>query len=595
MSLTVLWCDDLVRLDPSEGAAIDGENQAPEAPPVRLVAGRAQHVSFQLLVGPVQRGRTISVSAGALSGPGRARLGPGQFDVFVEWYHRIGGKWYPDALVPQEVSGGSTDAFRKKVGLKRPTFAGFWVDLFVPAGAKPGGYSGCLSVRAGRERVAVPVELQVLPARLPAEPALDMSFNNYADGISGGWPKLKRDINHMSSRKYLNVERGVFRAAHEHRGFLHYLPYGHSGYVHGGFAPPLTGEGAGRRVASWGEFDRHFGPYFDGSAFRGTRRGPVPLKRLWLPLNLNWPADFVKFGQPGYEAEWRAVGGQMVEHFRKKGWTGTHFDMFLNHKQRYRYFPWDCEEVRFLPDNDLQRQFRNLWEGTFDRKSTRPVKFDYTLGTTWTYGWDARSDFVDFVDLFIAGTDSCGPGWYPELTPRIHRNGGEVWSCTNSGNIRDSARAAMWPALLMWMRDVDGFMPRWASLMWGGDTWHDVPDAGGTTFFYPGSEFGTEDTYPALRLKVLRSSMQIIDHLEMAAGRARGGKGAVKAKINRLLGLKPADWTPKRPRFVDEKEPKDWVGADFATQEPPAAGWGKFGPGIWRDLRAMALALASGR
>ena len=112
----------------------------------------------------------------------------------------------------------------------------------------------------------------------------------------------------------------------------------------------------------------------------------------------------MKFDQPGYEAEWRAVGKQMVDHFREKKWTHTHFDMFLNHKQRYRFFPWDCEEVKYLHDNDLQRRFRKLWEGTFDRKSTKPVKFDYTLGTTWVYANDIHSDLSEFIDVYIAGT-----------------------------------------------------------------------------------------------------------------------------------------------------------------------------------------------
>ena len=74
MSLTVLWCDDWVRLDPFEGAAIDGDNQAPEAPPVRLLTGRNMAASFQLLVGPLKRNTAVTVSPGKLSGPGHPQI-----------------------------------------------------------------------------------------------------------------------------------------------------------------------------------------------------------------------------------------------------------------------------------------------------------------------------------------------------------------------------------------------------------------------------------------------------------------------------------------------------------------------------------------
>ncbi len=582
MSLIVLWCDEFVRLDPFEGAAIDGENQAPEAPPVRLVSGRNQVASFQLLVGPLKKNATLTVSPGKLSGPAGASLGRADFDVFVEWYHDIKGKWYPDALVPQKVTGGSTPAFRKNVGIRKPVFAGFWVDLAVPADARPGAYSGKVTVKAGRESVAVPVELRVLSAKISADATLDMSFNNYADGISGGWPEVRSDPQHMTGRKYRSVEQGVWRAAHDHRGFIHYMPYGHSGYVHEGFAPPLAGEGPRKRVASWTDWDRHFGPYFDGSAFRGTRRGAVPVKRFYLPLNLDWPADFVKFEQPGYEAEWRAVGRQMVEHFRKKRWTRTRFDMFLNHKQRFRFFPWDCEECRFLQDNNIHRYFRKLWEGTFDRKSTKPVKFDYTLGTTWVYADDIRSDISEFVDVYIAGTGS--PAGNRERQVQLLKDGRQIWSCTHSGTMLDSTRAAAYPPLLMWMRNVQGFMPRWASLAWGRDPWHATPDAGATTFFYPGAEFGTEETYPSIRAKVLRNQMQSIDELEAAAGRR--GRKAVKARVNKVLGMKPGQW------FLTQSKNK---AGDWGSEEAPVSTWQDVSSATFRRLRGLSANLASGR
>jgi Zn-finger protein len=272
----------------------------------------------------------------------------------------------------------------------------------------------------------------------------------------------------------------------------------------------------------------------------------------------------------------------MVEHFRRKRWTGTRFDLFLNHKQRFRFFPWDCEECRFLHDNEIHRYFRKLWEGTFDRKSTLPVKFDYTLGTTWTYDDDIHSDISEFVDVYIAGTG--GPAENRERGAELARAGRQIWSCTRCGTISDPPRATAYTPLLMWMRSLQGFMPAWASMSWGGDTWHETPDRGGTTFFYPGAEFGTEDTYPSLRAKLLRNQLQWVDAME-AAGR-RLGTGRVRARVNAVLGTRPAQW------FINKDRRKS---ADWGSEERPVSGWKDVPTATFRRLRALAATLDAGR
>jgi hypothetical protein len=590
--MNVTWCDEFVRLDPLKGQVIDGDGETPQAPPVRLRAARNAFAAFQLLVGPLGKNETVRVSGGVLKTSGKSRLPRRLYDVFVEWYQKYESTWYPEVCVPQEIAGGSTPALRKTNGVGSQTFAGFWVDLFVPADATPATYTGHVTVRTDAERVRVPVELEVTAARLSPDCCLDVSMNNYATVISRGWQELRDDPDRLTSAKNLRCERGVFRTAHDHRMFFHYLPYGHSGYVPPTFAPPLDGEGPRKRVVRWSDWDRHWGPYFDGRAFRRTRRGAVPVKRFYLPLNLNWPADFVKYGRPGYAAEWRAVGRQIVEHFKQKGWTGTRFDMFLNHKQRFRYFPWDTEEVRFLEDNENHRYFRTLWEGTYDHPTARPVTFDYTLGTTWTYGHDIKSDLNEFVDVYIAGTS--GITWDFDWIPKLHKKGRQVWSCTNSGSIPTSPRAPFFVPLQMWMLDIDGFMPRWCTTGgFGPDQMFGLADKGATTFLYSGAALDSEETFASLRMKVQRQALQVADELQGAADHIRGGKRAVQRKVDKTLGIPHVSWLTKKPDYADEKLPKDWVGADFATEEPPVAGWEKFSTEQFRAVRALAADLAA--
>ncbi|MFO7899012.1 MAG: hypothetical protein R6V58_08125, partial [Planctomycetota bacterium] len=525
MSVDVRWCDEFVRLDPTTGKAIDGDG-APLAPPVTVQAPRNAFASFQLLVGPLDGDEAVSVTGGLLRTSGKSTLSARQYDVYVEWYQRYDGTWYPEVCVPQEIVDGSTDAFRKMNGVAGQKYVGFWVDLFVPPDATPAAYTGNVNVTVGDERTAVPVELQVTRARLPGDCCLDVSMNNYATVVSRGWQELRDDPDRLTSTKNLRCERGVFRTAHDHRMFFHYLPYGHSGYVPPTFAPPLAGEGPNKHVRAWSDWDRHWAPYFDGSAFRDTRRGPIPVKRFYLPLNLNWPADFVKYGRPGYAAEWDAVGRDIAEHFQEKGWTDTRFDMFLNHKQRFRYYPWDTEEVRFLEDNENHRYFRALWEGTYDHETTRPVTFDYTLGTTWTYGHDIKSDLNEFIDVYIAGTS--GITWDFDWIPKLHRKGRQIWSCTNSGSVPVSTRAPFFVPLQMWMLDIDGYMPRWCTTGgFGPDGVYGLGDKGATTFLYSGDPFGSEETLASLRMKVQRQALQMVDALQVAADHVRGGRRAI--------------------------------------------------------------------
>jgi len=255
-----------------------------------------------------------------------------------------------------------------------------------------------------------------------------------------------------------------------------------------------------------------------------------------MPLNLSWPADFERFGRPGYETEWRTVGRQIVEHFRQKGWTRTQFDMFLNHKQRYRFFPWDCEEVRFPPDNAIHYTFRDLWRGTYDWPSTKPVRFAYALGITWLYGIDTVSPMRDFVDVWVGSPG--GEARYHDQLADLHARGQAVWVCGTSPGIDEPLMASNWWPLMTWMRGVDGFLP-WLSLGWGAEPLTAPPQNGRTTLMYPGARFGLDGPVVSQRLKVLRNAMQTIERFDVAAGRA--GRETVERRVLETLGLRGPD------------------------------------------------------
>ena len=119
------------------------------------------------------------------------------------------------------------------------------------------------------------------------------------------------------------------RIFYEHRSTFHQLGYGHGGKVGPEFAPELAGSGSSKHISNWDRFDRHYGPLLDGSAFRNTRRGAQPIPFVYLPVNPEWPASFLWWGEPGYEAEFANVLSAMEQHFREKNWTSTRFEALL--------------------------------------------------------------------------------------------------------------------------------------------------------------------------------------------------------------------------------------------------------------------------
>lgn len=98
----------------------------------------------------------------------------------------------------------------------------------------------------------------------------------------------------------------------------------------------IEGNGRKKRITDWTLFDHRYGPLLDGTAFAKTHRGSRPIQLVYLPFKPEWPASYLWWGEPGYEREFVNVVPAMERHFREKGWTNTRFEMFFNHKKRYK-------------------------------------------------------------------------------------------------------------------------------------------------------------------------------------------------------------------------------------------------------------------
>lgn len=153
------------------------------APSARLVAARNEFESFQVAVGGLAEDVTVALAQAPRS---KAFAFPsGSVLVYREDYYPVKkptlaknhspGRW-PDALVPtvDTLYGERRNAFPVTVPNGENRVA--WVDVLVPRTAPPGSYEGALTVGGRGFTRTVPIEVDVLPLRLPSTASLDSDF-----------------------------------------------------------------------------------------------------------------------------------------------------------------------------------------------------------------------------------------------------------------------------------------------------------------------------------------------------------------------------------------------------------------------------------
>jgi hypothetical protein len=350
---------------------------------VRLAAARGEIVGLQLAierVGPLLAGVRVQLS------PLRSisdTIGAEQFRLWRAWYVKSGLHWHAEIALPLDKPFDVPTADNGVVGQRNQTV---WIDVVVPARARPGRYEGTLSVAADglRAPVDLKVSLEVFNVQIPES----LSF----------WPELNsyQPPGEPGSDYFYEAHR----LAHYHRCAINTVPYSQRGSVDRGFAPTLAGEGADVRVADWTAFDRNLGPLLDGSAFAGNPRAGVPIQVMYLPLFENWPLPMARHyaykGRPGkdtlvlhrltappieqafdgdYRTGWIAVARDFVRHFEQKRWDRTLAEFYLNNKWDFGGTSWWLLDEPASRDDFLAlRFFGQMW-----REATREAKTAHFL------------------------------------------------------------------------------------------------------------------------------------------------------------------------------------------------------------------------
>ena len=533
------------RVDPY-GAVLEADRRAGEAwamPPAagaaRMRGARGGYVSFRLVA--------------KLSRPGPYSLGISwsdpaiQTEVFREWFHHMEDErgYYPDALAPVETP------YRSRMPepdnrVPKQTAQSFWIDVWIPWGAKPGTYQGEARLEADGTVVSRPLELVVLAATVQKREVVTVDHNSYGSGWIGAlYPEARQrgGESFQSSDELFGLIHAYHRIFYEHLGVFHQLGYGHGGKVGPEYAPELEGSGRNRRIRSWRLFDRHYGPLFDGSAFQGTRRGPKPIPFVYLPVNPEWPASFLWWGEPGLEAEFVNVLREMEQHFREKGWTRTVFEMFFNHKKRYKAFPWDGDETRFPEDLAYFKEYSRLLKKAIPPGS--PVQFRFRTDASWMMErqWQELAGVIDF---WVLGASMVS--WYKEAPRMLAERGDIVWLYGGTPSVEENAAAVTFAPFLVWMWGATGYV-RWLTVSPGEDPWFRF-EGGDTVLAYPGERFGVTGPIASARLKVQRNAVQDLTLLEsLGMGKE---KDALRTEASRRFnGARLEEWWPPRPAIAE--------------------------------------------
>lgn len=476
---------------------------------ISLPAARGEHVGFEIAV-DVPRPRPVRIEG---AGWTVSRVLP------------VGSTFDPLVPVAGEVSGKAL----------------FHVERVVPKTAAPGAQKLALTLKIGDAESLIPVELRVHSATIPDALSFQSSLNAYrSPGDSMG--------DRPGSPGFLEMERSFHRLAHEHRATLAIVPYSHRGNLDWCSTPEVKRSGSKVDVVSWAAFDDRYGPYLDGSAFRGLPRDGVPMGHMYWPMHENWPLPINEFygykGKiddhwrdaptpeaafaPEYGKAFEAMVREFATHAESKGWSRTQFHVFLNNKPDIRFTRkenegawWRLDEPVSAEDHLAIRYFAKRSADALRDLQKVDVKFRADLSRP-----QCRRDYLDGV----LGLDVVAGSYrqYPEL---VFNRGEKVWiyGGVPIGGSGESARA--W-TIQCYLDGADGLLP-WLALGTPG-SWNKPED---TALLLPPRAGMDRRAYATLRLKGMRRGQQDVELLHLLLKKMKASRIELRGGIAKALGL----------------------------------------------------------
>ncbi|HET6427155.1 MAG TPA: hypothetical protein VFJ30_02010 [Phycisphaerae bacterium] len=516
--------DDPLIFDPVGGA-------------VNLFAAANETVSFQL---PVQAGGTalrgLRVSWSDLTGSDGGtidaenvrvfRMVPIRVREYPAWYLRLAEQQpepvdFYDALVPVDASRGG-----QPYRLESHERTAFWVDVYVPRGARPGQYTGRVTVsawggRAWSAGVRVRVYNFVLPDTHPIAAFGGFDHRTLMGGLlrRDGKPfvPLHLDRTDPLVRRGLVALRQLMRLGRAHRLDL----------FDKGIRPLLKRDPEGKVRLDWSDYDAIVTPYLGGTGYEDR----IGIAAWASPVSQDWPdpGDYGGTDTEAYQQTLKAVAGAASEHFRALGADKQIFIWCYRGPVRAAAYDKDVQWGRRIRSADPQTPL-------LSRLPASPPALT---------GWTPPADFRQFADVLAPPGEWLDPDAAPpDAEPPGPLKG--LWVCPGTPPYFPSlgviagpcgVRAIAWFAMKYRTRGV--FLPE--VLNWSGQDLFGLVAGAETRLFYPGTAAGIEGVLPSVRLKRLRRGLQDAAYLRVLRQRGSGEiADAVIEAMARYAGLHAA-------------------------------------------------------
>jgi len=517
------------------------EDPAEKQVAVHLATAQNECRGFQILVRSETPVRGVRVEPGDLTGPSGAVLRAGQARMLRQHqFHLTEASsrndafrpgWYPDALIPaaHPVTGKPLAGARvvaMPFDLPAQETHGVWVDLDVPAGAKPGQYRGTYRVASADGHAAeIPVSVTVWDFALPPVPTMQTSLGSPFHHLRGYYQKRSKAGKEQGPADWEAVFLQVSQMLSEHR--IDATP-------NLDLSPRPQPDGSFRIPSERIQALREFVDRFHVNAVQT----PHPSGAVKDPV-----ADREKLG--AWLAAWDKAAAELDR-------PGVVFYTYLldepNDKEAYQYVQKWGRAIR---------QFKS---------ALKVLVVEQTL--TQDKSWGDLNGAIDiWCPLFCL---------HDEPTAAERRALGEtIWTYT--ALCQGKKKSPWWqtdfpllhyrvPAWIGWRYRMRGL------LYWGGMSfWNHVDDPwtdpktynlrkegkgpifnGEGSLVYPGWAAGYDGIAPSLRLKALRDSIEDYEYLAILE---RLGRAAEAQKIVLPLAESFFQWDPD-PKVYDEARAK---------------------------------------
>lgn len=472
---------------------------------IALSGARNEFVSAQIVLKDPVGIKGVSASVGNLTGPGTIPSSAVRFyrvdliDLASPSDASGGvGRW-PDPLTPRldDVDGTARSAF--PFDAAPGDSRAIWTEILIPTDAKPGDYVGTVAVAWTGGGANVPVKLHVWNFGLPSTPTLKSYYQlddqavcegHYAGdpGCGDGWGPNRLAL----------IDR-YYRLALDHR-----ISLGGGTY----YAYPRKQTGA----VAWTEFDRWYGPLFDGTASTRLVGAKATSIAGWHLPELTATA-----------------GADFVTHFKAKGWLDRSF--------------------YYLAD---EPGFGSAWSSIVPgAKNVRTYAPGMRTLVTTTPTEAANNGVSSSIDLFVVIAN-----FLTDVEAGKVADKSNLWiydSCMSHDCGSTTASVPNWPSAMIDHSGARNAAVGWTAYRFGAtgilywqtayayakpDAWKDqaaFTGNGDGTYFYPGTPAkvgGTTHTPVASqRLKLVREGIQAYEYLAMVAKAGDPALAAAQAKV----------------------------------------------------------------